>query len=299
MQDRLQAMQIFLRVADLKSFTKAAADLGLSKTHVSNLVAQLEAHLGARLLHRTTRSVTLTQDGSLFVERCQPLLAEVQEVETLFQTSPGQLAGSLRVDMPIGLALGLVLPNLGDFLDRHPKLKVELSSSDRRVDLVAEGFDCVVRGGPVVDQGLIARHLADMAQCNCASPAYLARFGNPQSLNDLAGHRVVHYSQVLGAAAPEFEFQGQGGLESFPMDAVLTVNQSDSYIRACLAGLGIIQNPRHSVQPLLDSGQLVEILPKFRPPPLPLWLLYPHRRHLSKRLQAFAGWLEGLLRERL
>ncbi|EKE75147.1 LysR family transcriptional regulator [Gallaecimonas xiamenensis] len=295
MQDRLQAMQIFTRVAELASFTLAAADLGLSKTHVSNRVGQLETHLGTRLLQRTTRRVTLTQDGQLYYQRCLWMLDEMQELDNLFQDEGQGLAGKLRIDMPTGLAKNLVLPKLGQFLDSHPRLEMEISCSDRRVDLVAEGLDAVLRVGAQPDQGVIARHLADMPMVSCASPSYLDRYGRPQSLADLNGHQLVHYTQVLGDSQGAFEYLQDAEPRQLAMPARLTVNQTEAYSQACLAGLGIIQVPEHGVRQWLASGQLEQVLPQLAIAPMPLWLLYPHRRHLSKRLGAFSRWLEGLL----
>ncbi|WP_115720623.1 LysR family transcriptional regulator [Gallaecimonas mangrovi] len=295
MQDPLNAMQIFMRVAESQSFTQAANDLALSKTHVSNRVAQLERWAGARLLQRTTRSVSLTLDGQQFYLRCQQMLDEVQELESLFKTSEAALTGKLRIDMPTGLAKNPVLPHLPAFLEAHPGLDVELSCTDRRVDMVSEGFDAVVRGGPVRDQGVIARHLLDIPQMNFASPAYIARFGKPETLEDLAKHQVVHYTQMLDNSQGEFEYQWQGERKTLPMASRVTVNSAEAYLQACLAGLGIIQRPRLAHHDLPESQQLIPILTDYVPPPMPLWLLYPHRRHLSKRLQVFSDWLSQLL----
>jgi DNA-binding transcriptional LysR family regulator len=289
--DKLDAMQVFVRVAELASFTQAAASLGLPKGSISNAVTQLEARLGARLLHRTTRKVQLTQDGQRFYERCKDLLAEVDEVESLFQQTETLLRGRLRVDMPLNMAHHLVIPQLPEFMQRHPGVDIELSSTDRRVDPITEGFDCVVRVGALTDSGLVARPLGALAMVNCASPAYLRQYGTPTTLEDLAGHYIVHYASVLGAKPPCFEYMEVGGSRYYPVPARLTVNNSSAYNMACLAGLGIIQVPVVAARHYLQNGELVEVLPQLKAEPMPMSLLYPHRRHLSRRLLVFMEWL--------
>lgn len=294
--DHLHAMRAFVRVAELASFTQAAASLGQPKASVSLLVQQLENQLGARLLHRTTRRVSLTQDGQACYERCKDLLADAEEIEAMFQLDASQLRGRLRVDMNQAVARDLVLPHLADFLHAHPQLQLELSCTDHRVDLIREGFDCVVRVGGLVEPGLIARPLGQMQQINCASPAYLQRFGMPQTLADLASHRLVHYVPNLGSQPDGWEYLCEGEVRSLGMPGALTVNSTDAYSQACLAGLGLIQVPRVGVLPYLADGRLQEVLPAYRAAPMPVYLLYPHRRNLSKRVQVFMDWLAGLVR---
>ncbi len=295
--DQLQAMRVYLRVADLGSFTAAADNLGMLKASVSNAVRQLENELGTRLLHRTTRKVQMTQDGQQYYERCRDLLADFEELTTLFSASADrQLRGRLRVDMPLALARNLVIPHLPEFLNRHPQLEIELSSTDRRVDMVREGFDCVVRVGGVGEQGVIAITLGELTQCNCASPGYLQSHGLPQQLADLAAHQLVHYAQSLGSRPGGFEYlDSEGQPQRLAMAGCVTVNNSDAYQQAALAGLGIIQVPRRGVQSWLDAGSLVEILPGYTPLPLPVSLLYANRRHLPLRVRRFMTWLQELL----
>jgi DNA-binding transcriptional LysR family regulator len=295
--DRLNGMLLFVRVAELGSFTKAADSLGLPKASVSAAVQQLESHLGTRLLQRTTRRVQLTQDGLACYERCKDLLADVDEIESMFQYRAGRLSGRLRVDMGHALARELVLPRLPEFLAEYPQLELELSCSDRRVDLVREGFDCVLRIGSLVDSGIIARPLGQLSMVNCASPAYLARYGTPTRLADLAHHRLVHYVQNLGSKPPGWEYFDGQATRFIEMPGAITVNATEAYTHACLAGIGIIQVPLSGVWRYLESGQLVELLPGYRAEPMPVSLLYPHRRNLSKRVQVFMDWLSGLMRE--
>ena len=294
-----QDLQAFVRVAELASFTLAADHLGVPKGKVSTGVQRLEAQLGTRLFHRTTRRVQLTQDGQAFYERARDLLADFDELQGMFRPGAEALRGRLRVDMPLGVARNLVLPRLGEFLGAHPRLEVELSSTDRRVDVVREGFDCVLRVGTLAESSLVARPLGHYRQINVASPAYVAAYGAPATLDDLAQHRLVHYAATLGGRADGFEYvdpaAAGGQTRVVAMPGALTVNNSEAYLAACLAGLGIIQSPDVALRPLLRAGQLVEVLPLYRAAPLPVSLLYANRRNLPRRVQAFMAWIASLM----
>lgn len=296
----LDQLNAFQHVAELASFTQAAERLGWPKGRVSAQVQALEVRLGARLFHRTTRRVQLTQDGLVFHERCRDLLADVDDLQTLFQREEQALRGRVRLDMSTGVARQIVVPALPGFLQRHPGLEVELSSTDRRVDVVREGFDCVLRVGSLVDSGLVARPLGRYRMVNCASPAYLARFGTPRTLDDLAGHRLVHYVTTLGARPEGFEHQGADGSTQFlPLPGSVTVNNADAYVAACRAGLGIVQVPATGVASWLADGTLVEVLPGHRPASMPVTLLYANRRQLPRRVQAVMAWLAEVMQPHL
>lgn len=298
--NRLEAMQIFARVAEQASFTRAADSLGLPKASVSTAVQQLETALGARLLHRTTRRVQLTQDGQAYYERCKDLLADFDELHTLFQRDEQSLRGRLRVDMPGGMARKHVLPRLPQFLAAHPQIELELSSTDRFVDVVREGFDCVVRAGSLSDSSLIARPLGRFAVGNYVSPAYLKQYGTPRTLEDLAHHRLVHYVNTLGSKSLGFEApDGRGGYVNIAMPGALTVNSAEAYEHACLAGLGIIQAPEAGMQDHLERGALVEVLPRYRAEPMPVSIVYAHRRNLPRRVRVFMDWVEETMRAHL
>ena len=288
----LDRMHIFTRVAELASFTQAADALGLPKASVSTAVQQLEAELGTRLLHRTTRKVQPTQDGQVFYERCKDLLADVDEVQTMFQQQGvHNLQGRVRIDMSTGMARHAVIPRLPELLALHPLLELEISSTERRVDLVREGFDCVLRVGTVGDSSLVARPLPPLRMVNVASPAYLQAHGTPHTLADLAAHRLVHYASTLGAKPGGFDYSEDGQMLSLPMQGAITVNNADAYTAGCLAGLGIIQAPAVGVQLLVKQGLLVEVLPQHVAPPMPQTLLYAHRRNLSKRVRVVMDWM--------
>ena len=297
--NRLDAMQAFVRVAEMASFTRAAESLGLPKASVSTAVQQLEAWLGTQLLHRTTRRVQLTQDGQAFYERCQDLLADMDEVQHLFARSPQALRGRLRVDMPARFARHFVLPHLPAFLHDHPQLALELSCTDRRVDVVREGFDCVLRVGALADTSLIARPLGQLRVVTCASPEYLQRHGVPQTPDDLHAHRLIHYASQFGGKPDGWEYWDGTRYASVPMEGALTVNSSDAYEAACIAGLGLIQAPVAGLRTLMDQGLLAEVLPTYAAEPMPVTLLYAHRRHLPQRVQAFMAWLTETVRPHL
>jgi DNA-binding transcriptional LysR family regulator len=292
----LEAMQVFVRVAEQASFTRAAESLGLLKATVSVAVQQLEGSLGTRLLHRTTRKVQMTLDGQLYYERCKELLAEVDSLQSMFQQSGQALRGRLRVDMPSGLARLLVIPRLPEFLEAHPQVEFELSTTDRLVDPIQEGFDCVLRVGAPRDPQLIVRPLGRLVFINCASPEYLRRRGTPETLADLAKHDLVHYVTTLGTRSLGFEYPDAGGYRYLPMSGPVVVNSSDAYGSACVAGLGLTQPPEIGVRGQLARGELVEVLPQYRPEPMPVSLLYAHRRNLPKRVRVFMDWMAEMLR---
>ena len=293
-------MHIFVRVAELASFTQAAEALGIPKASASTAVQQLETQLGTRLLHRTTRRVQLTQDGQAYYERCKDLLADVDELQSMFQQADGAgLKGRVRIDMSTGMARNVVVPRLPELLARHPGLEVELSSTERRVDVVREGFDCVLRTGAVVDSSLVARPLGLARLGNCASPAYLRAHGTPRSLADLPGHRLVHFVNTLGARSAGFEAVVDGALVLTPMQGALTVNNAEAYMAGCLAGLGLIQVPHLGVVDLLARGDLVEVLPQLAAPPMPLTLMYANRRNLPRRVRTVMDWLAQVVAEHL
>jgi len=291
----LESMQVFVRVAEQASFTRAAESLGLLKATVSQSVQQLETSLGTRLLHRTTRKVQLTLDGQSYYERCKELLGDFDNLQSMFQRSGETVRGRLRVDLPSRLARNYVIPRLPDFMRAHPQIEFELSTTDRLVDPIQEGFDCVLRVGAPRDPQLIARPLGALAFINCASAEYLRRRGTPRTLEDLSTHDLVHYVTVLGRRSEGFEYPADGGFKQLAMSGPVVVNSSDAYQAACLAGLGIIQAAEVGVREELAQGTLVEVLPQFRPEPMPVSLLYAHRRNLPRRVRVFMDWVAEVL----
>ncbi len=293
--NRLDAMAAFVRVAELQSFTAAAASLGLPKSSASAAVAQLEAHLKTQLFFRTTRRVQLTHDGQAYYERCRELLSDFDDVDAMFEQTPSDLSGVIRIDMPVSMARNFLVPRLPEFMARHPGLDIELSCTDRRVDVVAEGFDCVVRVGMLADSGLVARPLGEMTMGNYASPAYLAVHGEPKTLDDLARHRLIHYAVTLGSRPFGFEYLHEDTYRVIDMAGRITVNNTEAFQAAALAGLGLFQSPRTGNRRHVETGALVEILRDYRAEPLPVSLVYPRRRHQARRARAFMDWVAEVM----
>ena len=294
--DRIDLLKVFLSVAETGSFTRAADRLVLPRAAISTAVQQLEARLGSRLLHRTTRRVGLTPDGEALLERARALVTDMEDIEQQFLPAHSNVSGRLKVDVPSRIARLLIAPALPDFFARFPAVELELGSSDRAVDLVLEGVDCALRVGPLASSSLVARPLGHFTLINCASPAYIARHGTPRTPADLPEHIAVNYaSPTSGRAAPWEWLLRDGETQTLRMRSQVTANNAETYIACALAGLGLIQIPAYDVRAHLAAGELVEVLPDARAEPLPVHLVVPHRRNLSRRVQAFAGWLDTLL----
>ncbi|BAW25213.1 MULTISPECIES: LysR family transcriptional regulator [Pseudomonas] len=293
--NKLELLRTFVRVSEVSSFTLAAESLRLPRSTVSEQVKALERLLGTQLFNRTTRRVQATQDGALLYERSKDLLSGMDEIESLFSADDAELAGRLRIDLPTMMARRVIIPALPQFLQRFPRLEVELSCTDRQVDLLREGFDCVMRIGALHDLDVVARPVGQLSMRNCASPAYLARYGVPQTPQELAGHQLVHYVRTLGARSAGFEYLQGGELQYQAMAGVVTVNNAEAYSAACLAGLGLIQVPAVGVAEHLQRGELVSLLEDWQAPAMPVSLLYARQRHVPRRVQAFMQWLAAVL----
>ena len=294
--DRLDRMQLFVRVVERRSFVAAATDLGLARSTATEAIKQLERDLGVRLLDRTTRHVTATLDGEAFYERCRSILSEVEEAENVF--SDAQPRGLLRIDAHPLLTRTFLLPRLKDFLDRYPQLELQIGQGDRLVDLVREGVDCVIRAGEPDDSGLIRRKLGTITEITCASPAYLDKHGVPRSPDDLSGHLSVGFlSSRTGQILP-LEFTDGGAVRHITLQSRVTVNNSDTMTDLARLGFGLFQAPRYRLQPDIDNGMLVEVLPNFPPTPTPLSALYPQNRHTAPRLRVFLDWVRQIFADR-
>ncbi|HCW17916.1 LysR family transcriptional regulator [Achromobacter sp.] len=299
--DRFDQYRVFAQVADMGSFIKAANALEVPRASVSAAIQQLETQLGVRLLHRTTRQVRLTADGEQLLERVRPLLAEVEDIDQLFHAGQRQVSGRLSIDAPSRVARRLIAPALPGLLRRHPRLELVLSSTDRAIDLVQEGVDCAVRIGALDDSSLVVRPLGHIALINCASPDYLREQSEPRLPDDLSeGHWSVGYASPKTGRELPWEYLAESGAGQVArVPARVVVNNAENYIACCLAGLGLIQIPRFDVQHLLDAGKLIEVMPGWRPAPMPVSLLYPHRRQRSRRLAVFHDWFAALMQPHL
>ena len=288
--DRFDAMRVFVRIVELNSFTKAADELKLPRATVTHTIQQLEQRLGARLLHRTTRQVSATQDGQAYYFRCVSLLADLDEAESAFSHSTVKPRGKLRVDLQGTLARHFVLPHIGEFFERYPDIELEIGLGDRLVDLVRENIDCVLRSGEPRDSSMVGRRVAVLEMMTCAGAGYIARHGTPTSLEEFKSHRAVNFANASGKILP-FEFKVGDEQINLYLPGSVTVSHADAYHQCCMAGLGFAQIPKYHVASHLASGQLVEVLGSFRPAPMPVSVLYPNHRQLSPRVRVFVDWV--------
>lgn len=289
--DRLQAMQVFTRVVDTSSFTKAAETLSLPRASVTTIIQNLEAFLGVRLMHRTTRRLSLTPDGAAYYERCVRILADVEETEASFQANNRKPHGKLRIDMPGSIGRLLVIPSLCEFHTRYPDIDLQLGLSDRPVDLLQEGVDCVIRVGALQDSSLVARRVGLFECVTVASPDYLERHGEPQTIDDLNQHKAVNYFSSRTGRTIDWTFLIDGKEVEMKMEGIVSVNDADAYVTCGIEGFGLIQPPLFMVLPHLREGRLKEVLPGVKPLPMPISVVYPHSRHLSPKVRVFVDWV--------
>jgi len=291
-------MQIFARVVEMHSFSRAADSLSLPPSRVTRAVKELEAFLGVCLLRRTTRHISLTPDGTLYYDNCRRLLVDVEAVESSFPGSAGKPRGRLRVDMTLSLARIVVLPSIKDFQTRFPDVELTLTMADRTVELVQEGIDCVIRTGTPEDSPtLIAKRIGAFHWVTCASPEYLAIHGTPESLEDLAGHQAVGYLSSRTARSMEWHFVVDGEDRIVRMPERLIVNDTDAYVACALEGLGLIRAGSYMVRQHLTTGRLRQVLADYSAPAVPLSVLYPKNRHLSPTVRAFVDWVSEVVRD--
>lgn len=294
----LETVRTFIKVAELRSFTRAAEHIGLPKSRVSIRIRELEDELGVRLLQRTTRSVHATPDGEQFLSRAQRLVEEADELGAMFQPQRS-LRGRVRVDMPISMARDFVIPQLPELYALYPNLELQLGSSDRFVDLVRDGYDFVFRGGHVRELGLVVKRLGVMPMTNVASLGYVRAHGTPRALDDLDHHLIVHYTGAFGGEPPAFDYRAGGATVSRPMRSLIAVDNVAAYHAACAAGLGIIQVPRIGVVEGLAAGRLVEILPDHVCEPMQGSIVYAEGRPLSRRVRVVMAWIAQIVGPRL
>ena len=292
--NKLQAMEVFIQVVDCGSFTKAAEMLNLPKATVSTLVQTLESTLSVKLLHRTTRQVMITSDGAAYYERCVQILSDVRDAEESLSRHRLSPSGRLRVDTPTGLASEILIPALPAFFERYPDISLELGSTDRPVDLVEEGVDCAVRGGELIDPNLIARRIGVINFMTCASPEYIARHGMPQHPRDLERHRCVNYFSAKNGKISNWDFTRDGERIEVALPGTIALNDSNAYVQAGLAGLGVIMMTDYLLTAHVASGRMVPVLPEWRSDPLPVHIVYPQNRHLSAKVRVFVEWVSEL-----
>ena len=293
--DQLLAMRAFARVVEAGTFTRASGSLEMPKATLTKLIQTLEAHLRTRLLNRTTRRVTVTPDGAAYYERVVQLLADLDELDgsmALSQTSP---KGRLRIDISGSLATLILIPALPDFHTRYPDIQIDIGVTDRPVNLIAENVDCVVRGGEITDQSLIARRIAELSFITCAAPSYLARHGQPQHPKDIErDHTIIGYFSAESGRHWPLTFIAEGEPTEINARYITAFNDGSSYVAAGVAGLGILQAPLFMVQQYFGDGSLQPVLSGWRTEPMPLHIVYPPNRHLSTKLRIFVDWIADL-----
>lgn len=293
--DRIDLFRIFTRVVETESFTRAADLLKMPRSTISTAIQDLETRVGTRLLARTTRSVSVTPDGAAFYEHCLRLIADVEDVESLFRQDTVSPQGIVRVNVPERIGRLVIAPALPEFLERYPGIEIELGMTDRAINLVEGGVDCVLRVGPLQNSGLIGRRIGTLPLINVASPDYLHRYGTPTHPDELGQHHVVRYASPTSGRVEDWEWVDNTIVQTTPVSGRITVNSAEASIACCLAGLGLIQIPAYDVKNHLATGELIQVMPHWNAEPMPMTLLYPHRKHLSRRLQVFMEWLTPIL----
>lgn len=289
--NKLHAMSVFVHVVQASGFKRAADIMQIPKATVSSLVQQLEADLTVKLLHRTTRQVSMTVEGAAYYEHCVRILADVSAVEDALSHARMRSGGRLRVDISSSLAQSVIIPALPDFLERYPDICVELACGDREADLIEEGVDCAIRFGELPDSGLIARRIGLLRFVTAAAPAYLSMHGRPIHPNELIHHRCVSYfSSTHGRAFP-WTFIRAGERIELPPPGPVSVNDAGSYLSAGVAGLGVVQLPAFLLNSGWATGQLEPLFEEWSSDPLPVHAVYPQNRHLSGKVRIFVDWI--------
>ena len=297
--DRFDAMRAFIQVVDSGSYTRAAQQLNLHKATVSQQIQQLEDKLGTRLLTRTTRSVTPTAEGLAYYQHARTILDQVDEVEAMLRKGTSAPAGHLRVNVPVAMGRLVFAPEMRGFLERHPRLTIELGCSDRAVDLVQEGVDCALRGGVLPDSQLSARRVGDLRFVLCAAPHYIDNHGLPATPGDLVDHQQVGYVLASTGKLRPVRLQREGQVAEHDVRARFVTTDSAAALSAGLDGLGLVVLAEFVASHHLTSGALVRVLPGWQCPSLPLHLVTPTARKRAARIQAFMDWAHALLLRRL
>ena len=296
--DQLQGMRVFARVAELGSFARAADDLDMSRAMASSYVAQLEKHLGTRLLHRTTRKVTVSPEGAVYLERCKRILGEIQAADDEMRHARARPQGKLRIDVPVAFGRYLLMPALPAFTERYPEMALEIRFNDRYVDLAAEHIDVVLRSGEVKTPDLIARRVATSRMVTCAAPGYLARYGVPRTPADLRNHRTIGFLRSDNSRPADWKFkQGREGVQKLKLNFALSFNTSEPMVSSAYEGQGIIQTTDLLLGRGIAEGRIVELLQEYSCEGPPLSVVYPRAtQHLAK-VRVFAEFAADLMRK--
>ncbi|CAB3703873.1 HTH-type transcriptional regulator PgrR [Achromobacter deleyi] len=296
--DKLQAMATFVRVVEARSFSRAAQSLAMPRSSVTTVIKHLEAHLGTPLLRRSTRSLSLTEAGERYLAACQAILADIAAAENDVSAATLAPRGRVRVDMPGTIGRAIVVPRLLEFETRYPDIEVVLGLSDRPADLIYEGIDCAIRSGALADSTLVARPLGQLTWLTCASPKYLKRFGEPESVAALASHRVVNYLSNATGRPLDWRFRVAGKAMSVALPSRYAINETEAYLHCGLEGLGLIQLSELAAAVYLRSGRLREVLADARCAPVPISIVYPQAR-ATAAVKTFVDWVIEIARPEL
>jgi DNA-binding transcriptional LysR family regulator len=290
----IEYLNIFIQVVEQGSFTKAADILQIHRPTVSKAIQQIEDDLGVKLIHRTTRKLSITAEGDEFYHHARHVLAEVNDMMASFSpTLPPR--GRLRLDVPLALAHAILIPNLKDFQSQHPGIEVVLVSSDKKTDLITEGVDCLVRLGALQNSSFISRRIGDIRMVTCAAPSYLQQHGRPETLADLKQHQAVNFFSDHSRDVMEWKFIEDGSVVSLRPTSSVLVDNSDILLSCGLAGLGIIQATCDALAPHIASGALEEVLTQYPSVSKPVSVMYPDRRYLSPKVRVFIDWFSDVL----
>ena len=295
--DKLLAMKVFVRVVEAGGITRAADSLRMPKSTVATLLQKLEGQLGVKLLNRTTRRIALTPDGALYYQDCQDILARVAETEESLIRRNASARGRLRVDVPTLMARLVIVPALPHFFERYPDIQLELSSNERQANLIEDGIDCAVWSGELPDSSLVARPIGQLYFATCAAPAYLTRHGYPEHPDDLNEHHCINrFSPRSGDVASWVFAKGNERIQT-TLPGHVALDDENSYVAAAEAGLGIARMPAFVAKEAIEAGRLELVLGDWFPEPSPLFVVYPHKRHLSNKVRVFVDWIAGLFRD--
>jgi len=292
--DQLLAIRAFARVVESGSFTKAADSLEMPKATLTKLVQALERHLRVKLLQRTTRQVSVTAEGSSYYEKTMRLLRELDDVDTSFSAAQSRPRGHLRVDMGSSAANLVIVPALPEFFARYPDIRIDVSVSDRHVDMIGDNVDCAIRGGTLTDMSLVSRQIGKAPWATCATPAYIKSHGTPTHPQQLEReHVIVSYLSAKTNRPMPMTFAKGGQRLDIVGTRMVGVNEANAHVAAGVAGLGVIHTFHFLARPHIESGALVPILQDWQPAPYPFHVVYPPNRHLSSRLRVFIDWIAG------
>ncbi|HEY6773686.1 MAG TPA: LysR substrate-binding domain-containing protein [Oxalicibacterium sp.] len=294
--DLFQSMKVFATVVEMGSFTKAADALHSTRPSVTNAVQILEAHLGTRLLHRTTRKISLTTEGDLYYQKVRKILEEVADAKALVSTNASvkKPSGKLRIDIPVALARPLIIPRLAAFKQKYPDIDLVVGVSDRPIDLIADGIDCVVRLGDLPNSTMIGRRIGHVSMVTCASPDYIKKFGRPMSVADVHQHKAVGFFSGKNRKVMDWHFVVNGKSQTIKFKPGILVNDSEAFIESGLAGFGLMQAIGIGVSRYLESGQLKEVLSDMQPPSRMVSVMYPNKRYLPPQVRVFVDWISDL-----